>query len=575
MPRRNLFKINPRWVPFEQARTFACDLGLKNYSEWIDYIRGNRPDLPALPKDIPKYPHIPYKFHGWSGYHYWLGVPGKKFRYFSTARAYVHHLQLTKISEWRQYTNGKLPGKGIKPKNIPASPDVVYKDQGWISWADWFGIAVVDRKGIKYEPFQFARTFARSLQLDSVEDWYRFYEKEKDRLENRELRIPFAPNQVYKGLGWKGWFDWLGYHQRKGRKRQCKPYDEAKLFVHSLKIKSISEWQRYSSGKLITRKPMPPYIPAKPHKYYRNKGWISWEDWLGAKLAVATCLREYRSFEDAREFARNLKLRWEKEWWQYSKGELSDKPLKPEDVPASPEHIYRNQWKGWADWLGTKGKNAPRKAWLSFEEARDYVLKMRLKNYEEWSLFCKGRLPGKPRKPDNIPAGPERVYKNEGWKGLGDWLGTGNIANFNKKYRPYKEAKNFVHKLKLKNRKEWRLYVNGDFPDKGKKPDDIPSTPWNVYRDKGWQGMGDWLGTGFIAYPKREYLPFEEARKYIRQLEIKTSTEWRLYLKGKLSGKTKKPDNIPASPNVVYRDKGWNGFSDWLGTDQRMNHQGN
>ena len=42
------------------------------------------------------------------------------------------------------------------------------------------------------------------------------------------------------------------------------------------------------------------------------------------------------------------------------------------------------------------------------------------------------------------------MYKKE-WKGMGDWLGTGTIAPRLKEYRPYLEAKEFVHKLGLKN----------------------------------------------------------------------------------------------------------------------------
>ena len=54
----------------------------------------------------------------------------------------------------------------------------------------------------------------------------------------------------------------------------------------------------------------------------------------------------------------------------------------------------------------------------SFEEARDFVHKLNLKSQEEWSDYCKSG-----QKPDDIPAAPERIYKKDGWKGLGDWLG--------------------------------------------------------------------------------------------------------------------------------------------------------
>jgi len=55
-------------------------------------------------------------------------------------------------------------------------------------------------------------------------------------------------------------------------------------------------------------------------------------------------------------------------------------------------------------------------------------------------------------------------------------LGTGNVANFNKQFRPYKEAREFVRSLGLKGYDDWEKYcVSGD------KPNDIPSNPWQVY----------------------------------------------------------------------------------------------
>ena len=61
------------------------------------------------------------------------------------------------------------------------------------------------------------------------------------------------------------------------------------------------------------------------------------------------------------------------------------------------------------------------------------------------------------------------------------------------KFRPFVEAREYIHSLKLKNQAEWRAYSKSV-----NKPADIPATPEKVYR-KEWKGMGDWLGTGTIA----------------------------------------------------------------------------
>jgi hypothetical protein len=50
---------------------------------------------------------------------------------------------------------------------------------------------------------------------------------------------------------------------------------------------------------------------------------------------------------------------------------------------------------------------------------------------------------------------PISILYKIGW---GDWLGTGNIANQNRIYRPFDEAKNIVHRLKFKSYDKWGNY---------------------------------------------------------------------------------------------------------------------
>ena len=68
-----------------------------------------------------------------------------------------------------------------------------------------------------------------------------------------------------------------------------------------------------------------------------------------------------------------------------------------------------------------------------------------------------------------------------------DWLG--------KDWMPFEETRDFVHKLELKSSTEWPAYSRGDMPEKGTRPEDIPSSPDRVYKDKGWISWPDWLGT--------------------------------------------------------------------------------
>jgi hypothetical protein len=101
-----------------------------------------------------------------------------------------------------------------------------------------------------------------------------------------------------------------------------------------------------------------------------------------------------------------------------------------------------------------------------FAEARNYVHKLGLKNREDWKQYCKSG-----NKPDDIPNSPDNASSyHEFWKGWGDWLGTANVAPSDRVYRPFSEARAFVHNLGLKSSEEWKQYCKS-----GRKPKDIPS----------------------------------------------------------------------------------------------------
>jgi hypothetical protein len=156
----------------------------------------------------------------------------------------------------------------------------------------------------------------------------------------------------------------------------------------------------------------------------------------------------------------------------------------------------------------------------------------------------------------NIPVSPGTVYKNSGWIGMGDWLGTGFVAHKLKEFLSFEIAKKKVVKLRLKGLQDWRHYCIS-----GEKPNNIPSNPEKIYNESGWAGYGDWLGTGNIQPGSITYLVFEEARKFVRNLKLFSRKEWDDYCN---SGD--KPNNIPNAPHHTYKSKGWIGMGDWLGT---------
>lgn len=240
---------------------------------------------------------------------------------------------------------------------------------------------------------------------------------------------------------------------------------------------------------------LPEDIPLQPERVYAAKGWKGMGDWLGTST-IAPRLRVYLPFAKAREFVRKLRLKSSKEWIAFCKGEMPDLE-RPANIPAKPNKTYADKgWAGMGDWLGT-GTIAPRlRIFRAFHEARAFARHLKLKRVSEWRAFCKGNMPHLGLLPEDIPANPNSTYDDQGWTDWGDWLGTGNIASILRTYRPFQQARTFARNLKLKSGTEWSAFCKSEMPQLGRLPADIPACPNQTYADKGWSGIGDWLGTG-------------------------------------------------------------------------------
>jgi len=279
--------------------------------------------------------------------------------------------------------------------------------------------------------------------------------------------IPYCPEQVYKDKGWKGYGDFLGTGTIRPQDIKFIPIEEAKIFVHLLKLKSCREWYKYcASGKKQTN------IPSRPDRTYKNQGWSGWRDFLG---------RRFRKFNEAKIFVKSLNLKNVKEWKKYRKTNK-----KPKDIPSNPKKVYKEEgWIHWGDFLGTnRNIKSSEIKFILFEEAKKFAHSLKLKGTKEWYRYCKSMA-----KPMDIPARPDVQYKNKGWTNWGDFLGTGNVAPQNMKFRSFEESRKFAKSLKLKSHAELKEYCKSD-----NKPIDIPSNPNLVYKNKGWKGCRNFLG---------------------------------------------------------------------------------
>jgi superfamily II DNA or RNA helicase len=436
--------------------------------------------------------------------------------------------------EFRAIDRGKtLKGKLVLIEgDVPSGMKMRLADfSGAISTRIWGSVGRVS-----WRPFGEARDYARSLRIKSNIEW-----REHCSSGKKPADIPASPHLIYEGKGWVSYGDWIGTGYVAHHLRRFRSFKEARAYVRALHLNSETEWRKFrSSGKL------PQDIPTNPNRVYAKEGWAGFGDWLGTgRLAGQD--REYRPFHAARSFSQSLGLRSWDEWKDYCKS-----GKKPDEIPTDPGRVYANNgWISYGDWLGT-GRIAHRfRQFRPFTEARAFAQSLGFKSGSEWNKYRKsGKMP------QDIPTNPHREYANQGWSGMGDWLGTGTVANRLREFRTFTDARAFVRRLGMKSKTEWEEYCTS-----GKKPKNIPSIPSRTYKDEGWLGYGDWVGTKSVATRHRTYRSFQDARAFVRSLCLKSRTEWRNYCRS-----SKKPHDIPADAQRTYANKGWMGMGDWLGT---------
>jgi len=317
-------------------------------------------------------------------------VKEQKFLPFQKAQNVVKSFGFKDVMDWFEYCkDGKIP------KNIPHSPWRVYSE--WECIENWMGIPkIFGKREIQHKSnflsYEDARKYVRQLKLKTVNEW-RVWKK------NRPKNIPCKPEIFYLNKGWKGCGDFLGTFRVSNSNNingARLPFIEARDFVRKLKLNSFCEWQRYKKENNIYN------IPVYPEKAYK-KEWVSIDDWLGKKEEECNML----SFEESREFVRNLKLNSMKKW------EIYRKENKIKNIPSHPERTYKEKWISPEDWIGTKEKEKI----LSFEESREFVMKLNFSTLKEYQEYRKKH------NIVNIPKVPSDVYRKKGWKNVKHWLG--------------------------------------------------------------------------------------------------------------------------------------------------------
>ncbi|MGU1101189.1 VPA1269 family protein [Pseudomonas aeruginosa] len=230
------------------ASAAAKALGIRSRTEYLQRYRDD-PKLPSSPSYV-------YSGRGWVDWYDYLGLVRR--RYYdslSKTKLAVAHLGIVSVEDYRK--------RYREDPYLPATPDILYADAGWISWNDLLGREVVEFYVSYYE----AQKAAQRLNLGGGRGRDAYLRCYRD-----DPKLPSCPHKVYENKGWVGWPEFLG-----GVRRDIyQSYVEARTATRSLGIKTSFDYKlRYRED---------PRLPATPYTVYRDIGWVDWYDFLGANL---------------------------------------------------------------------------------------------------------------------------------------------------------------------------------------------------------------------------------------------------------------------------------------------------
>lgn len=300
--------------------------------------------------------------------------------------------------------------KKIKNNFITKNPREIYLKRGWISWGDFLGTNRKQDNDVEYISYIEAKMWIKNntKNINSIKDW-------KERVAKQEIPnfIPNSPHKYYskKNRGWLYWGDFLGNNKIPNNKKEFINYNTCKKYVKNLNFKSKKEWLLFCKNNQ-----RPQNIPSNPDKYYKDKGWVSWGEFLGTnKISDIKKNCNFLKIEEAKKLIKekynfiNSSIKW-RLYFQNNKIE--------ENLPLNPQISYKNKgWKGWGDFLDTGNIQNCKKQFLNFEEAKEVIKKYNIKSNLEWRSFIKENS-----KKLKIPTNPEGYYKEKGWIDWYDWL---------------------------------------------------------------------------------------------------------------------------------------------------------
>jgi superfamily II DNA or RNA helicase len=219
--------------------------------------------------------------------------------------------------------------------------------------------------------------------------------------------IPSSPYKVFEDE-WIDWADWFGTDYLTSK--------DAIKFVHTLGLKSESEWSKYcQSGD------KPDNIPTSFRTVYKNEK-ITTGEWLGTNR-ISDWEKVFVTLDELKVLVKEWGINNKTQWYDYWK--VNEKPS---NIPANPSVIYKREdvWVSWPNLFGLDKRSSGSET-MTFIESRTFVHKLKLKGNQGWRDYSKSG-----NKPTTLPGAPDVFYKEE-WTDWKDFLGDETMRTPNKK----------------------------------------------------------------------------------------------------------------------------------------------
>ncbi len=190
-----------------------------------------------------------------------------------------------------------------------------------------------------------------------------------------------------------------------------------------------------------------------------------------------------------------------------------------------------------------------KKVWLPFDDFKIEVSNLYPGEGAVQSWYHKER-----KNHDDWPSMPSFVYKKD-WVDWPELVGKEN--RLKKDYLPFSDFKIEVKELYPKKGDVQKWYHK-----ERKNHNNWPSAPHAFYRDKGWVDWSEIVGKE--NHLKKDYLQFSDF-----QAEVKSLYQGQGDVEKWYKEEQKNHKNWPSHPHRAYENKGWEGFPELVGKENR------